>query len=102
MAILADVLGTRVERRHEPAKLLDGFLIGPLSFLGSRQFRFAEHSGVAVAAGPGDACRWAGAEEIHPVERAAVVVEADIAALDEVLADVVAVEIEVHGRLEFA
>src|SRR5207253_2537527 len=66
------------------------------------EFRVAERTGVGVAARPRDGRCGTGTEQVHPVKRAVVFVEADCAALDEVFADVVAIEVKVEARFEFA
>src|SRR6478609_5675241 len=100
--VAADVLRARVKPRDEAHELADGFLVGLLALFGSRQFRVAQDARRGIAAGPGDDCGRAGGEEVDPLERAGFLVEADDAALDQVLADVSAVEIEIHRRLQLA
>ncbi len=70
--------------------------------LGGGQLGLAEHAGLRVAAGPRDDRGRPGAEEVDPGERAVLLVERDRAVLDLVLADVVAVEVEVQRGLELA
>src|SRR5687768_8105053 len=68
MAFAAYVFRTVLEPRDESRQLLDRLFVGPPTLLGRCQFRFAEHAHFAVAAGPRDHGRGAGAEEIDPVE----------------------------------
>src|SRR5262245_7259194 len=86
--VAADVLRARVKPGNEAHKLADGFLVGLLALLGGRQLGFTQYARRGIAAGPGNDCGRAGGEEVDPLERAGFLVEADDAALDQVLAHV--------------
>src|SRR5439155_27054478 len=77
----------------EPCQLLDRLLIHLLPLLRLGQFRLTQHAAFRVTARPGDDRRRPRREQIDPVERAVLLVEADHVALDQVLAHVVAIEI---------
>src|SRR5262249_7137894 len=90
------VLGTIFEPGDQPSELLDSLLIRLPAFFGGSQLGVAEHAGSCVAAGPRDMGCWGGSEQGDPVEWAVLLVETDHAALDLVLADVVAVQVKVE------
>src|SRR5690242_790328 len=102
MSVASLVHGAVAEPGHESSQLLHGFLVGLSSLLFTRQFSFTENSCFGVAARPRDECRGTGGKKIHPIERAVLFVEADDAALDLIFPHVVAVEVKIERRLEFA
>src|SRR5262249_37551160 len=102
MAIFALVLGPVFPPAYESHELFDGLFIGFAAFFGCGQLRFTENAGIRIAAAPGYDCPPASGKQSDPHEGAVVVVERDIAALDQILADVVTVEIEVHRGLQLA
>src|SRR5438045_3207292 len=102
MMIAAPVCWTAMEPGHKASELFDGFFIGFAPFVGAGELSIAEHAGFGIAAGPGDERRRTGGKQIDPIERAVLFVEADGAALDLIFADVVAIEIEIERRFEFA
>ena len=102
MPVAALVLRPVLEPGDEAHELLDGFFVGLAAFFGGGQLRLAQHAGFGIAARPRNDRRRAGGEQVDPVERAVFVVERDRAALDLVLADVVAVEIQVQRRFQLA
>ena len=89
------------EPMGQTRELLDRLFIGDPPFFGGGELGLAHHAVVAIAARPGDHRRRTGGEQVDPVERVAIV-ELDVAALDQVVANVVGVEIQVEGRLELA
>ena len=76
-AVVADVLRAVLPPRHVAHELLHRLLVRLPALLGRREFRVAENAGVGVAARPRDDRRGPGREEIDPVERAVLLVEAD-------------------------
>src|SRR6188768_3711420 len=102
MSIAPAVFRAVLEPRHEACKLLHRFLVNLPALLRGRKLRFAENPCFGVAARPGDQRRRPRGEEVDPVERTLFLVEADRAVLDQVLADVIAVEVEIERRLELA
>src|SRR5262249_32376152 len=73
-----------------------------LALLVRGELGVAQNPGSGIAAGPRDQCRRPCAEEIDPVERTVLFIEADRAAPDLVLADVVSVKVKVERRFELA
>src|SRR5262249_29901146 len=87
---------------YKPYQLFHSFVVRLPALFGGGQLRVAEHARFGITARPGNQRRRAVAEEIDVVERAVLLVEADDTALDEVLADVVAVQVQVQGRFQLA
>src|SRR5437868_473128 len=77
MAVLADVLRPVLEPSHEPHQLLDRLLIRLPALFRGRQFGLAQDAGFRITARPRDHRRGTGGEQVHPVERAVLLVEAD-------------------------
>ena len=102
MPITALVWGTILEPTYKADQLGDRFVVGKAPFLGGRQLGIAQHAGLRIAAGPRDDRGGTGGEEIDPLKRARFVVERDRAALDLILADVVAGQIKVERSFELA
>src|SRR5262249_28107822 len=73
--VTAASLGPVLDPGHDPHQLLARLPVGLLALLRRRQFRVAEHAGLGVAARPGDHRRRARREQVHPVERAVLLVE---------------------------
>src|SRR5262245_29889789 len=102
MSIAPRIQRAVAEPAHKPGELFDGFLVGYAPLLGAGQFGGAQHTGLGVAAGPRDERGRTSGEQIDPVERAVLFVEADDAALDLILPHAVAIKIEVKRRLQLA
>src|SRR5256885_16368173 len=98
MAIAAPVFRAVLEPVNETYELFDGFFVGAFAFIGAGQFRVAQNTRLTVTAGPGDQRRRPSGEKVHPIKRAVLFVEADDAALDPLLAHVVAVQKKKIGR----
>src|SRR4051812_19901327 len=77
MPVAAAILGSILEPRHEADKLLDRLLVGLPALLGGRELRLTQDSGLGIAARPGNDGRRPRGEEVDPVERALLLVEAD-------------------------
>src|SRR5262249_22095556 len=88
--------------RDDSHRLLARLLVRLPALLRGGQLRLAEDARLGVTARPRDERRRAVAEEVHVVERAVLLVEADGAVLDLVLADVVAVKVQVQRCFQFA
>src|SRR5262245_50098898 len=80
MPIPSFIRGPILEVVHEAHELLDGFLVGFLALLRRRQLGIAQDARLGIAARPRNQRGRSGAEEIDPVERIVLVVEADRAA----------------------
>src|SRR5689334_7007327 len=91
-----------LEPGDEAHQLLDRLLVGLPSLLRAGQLRLAQHARFAVAAGPRDERGRPGLEQVHPVEGTLLLVKADGAVLDLVLAHVVAIQVEVERRFQLA
>src|SRR6476661_3037841 len=102
MAVASRIDGSVFEVPDEPGQLRDGLFVDLAPFLRGRQFGLAQDARLGIAAGPGDERRRSGGEQVDPVEGTLLLIEADDAVLDLVLAHVVAVEIEIERRLELA
>src|SRR2546425_1082819 len=102
MAVAALVRRAILEPGYETRQLLDRFLVGLPPLLGGGEFGFSQNSGLRIATRPGNnrgrPCR----KQIDPVEGAFLLVEADGAVLDLVLANVVAVEVQVERGFQLA
>jgi hypothetical protein len=94
--------GAIAEPGDETRELFHCFFVGDATLFGAGEFCVSEHAGFGVAARPRNDCGRASSKEIDPVEGAVFIVEADGAALDLVFADVIAVQIHVEGRFQFA
>lgn len=102
MQIAADILQPFLQRGDEAHQLFDRLKVGLLPFFGASQFGIPQNPGAGVAAGPGNDCGGAGAEKIDPVERVVFLVETDDAALDQILADIAAIQVHVEAGFQLA
>src|SRR5262245_57998881 len=102
MPVAAFVFGSALEPTDETHELFDGFFVSFLAFLNAGEFRIAQHTCLAVTAGPGNKRCRAGGEKVNPIEWAFLLIKTDRAALDPVFADIIAIEIKVERRFQFA
>ena len=77
MTVAALVFGAVFEPGDQSGELLDRFFVGHAAFFFAGQFGFAEHAGLAVAAGSGDDGGGALGEQVDVLKRAVFFVEAD-------------------------
>ena len=91
----ASVFRAGVEVGDDVAQLLDRFVVRAFALFLRREFRFAQDTRFTVAAGPVHDRGGTGSEQVAPVERAVLFVEADRAVLDLVFTDVVFIEVEI-------
>src|SRR5439155_15411032 len=102
MAVAARIGRTIFEIGDEAYQLLDGFLVSLPALLGGRQLRFPQNPGLTVAAGPGDQRGRSVAEQVDPVKRISLFVEADRTVVNQVLAHIVAVQVHIERSLQLA
>src|SRR5262249_39965612 len=102
MTIAPRIHGPIAEPGHESSHLLDSFLVGFSSFFHTGEFGLTQNACFRIAARPRDERGRTRSKEIDPVKGAVLLVEADDVTLDSVLPHVVAVEIEIERRFQFA
>src|SRR5438552_598650 len=102
MAVAALVFWAILEPGDKTRELFDRLLVGLAPFFSRGQLGLAQHARLRVAAGPGNDRRRPRREQVAPIEGAVFRVEADVAVFDLVLADVVAVEVQIKRGLELA
>ena len=93
MQIPADILGAILEPGDKPDKLLYRFLVSLFPLFRSGKLRVTQNPGIRIAAGPGNRGRWSRSEKVDPVEGTLLRVKTDGPALDQILADIIAIKI---------
>ena len=92
MPVLALIPGSGFPPGDKSHQLPDTLLVRFLPLVRAGQLSLAQHAGVAITAGPRNHGRRAGGKQVNPHEWAVFEVEGDIAALDLILANIVAVQ----------
>src|SRR5438105_9419778 len=102
MMIAARIHRPLPEPLHEAHQLTNCLLVGFATFLRISELGFANYAALGVAAGPRHERGWPCAEQIDPVERASLLIEARRLAADLVLPDVFPIQVQVERSFELA